>query len=56
VVDFKDFEAGDRNFLENRLEQDDGRGPKGLVSQGTPLLQFIVEGEGRRPDQVPDVL
>src|SRR2546425_11921380 len=57
VVDFKDFEAGTEIFLENRLEQDDGRGPKGLVSQGTQLLKFIVEGSRvADPSQVPDVL
>jgi len=46
IVDFTN-EAGKTFYLENRLEQDDGRGPTGDVlgaGQGTKILQIIVDG------------
>jgi FtsP/CotA-like multicopper oxidase with cupredoxin domain len=48
VIDFRDAPA--ELFLENVLEQDDGRGPDGDLAEprvrarGTPLLKFVVEG------------
>ena len=46
IVDFTN-EAGKTFYLENRLVQDDGRGPDGEVSgagQGTKILKIIVDG------------
>ena len=46
IVDFTN-DAGKTFYLENRLEQDDGRGPDGDVlgaGQGTKILKIIVDG------------
>jgi FtsP/CotA-like multicopper oxidase with cupredoxin domain len=46
IVDFTN-DAGKTFFLENRLEQDDGRGPTGDVlgaGQGNKILKIIVDG------------
>jgi FtsP/CotA-like multicopper oxidase with cupredoxin domain len=46
IVDFTG-QAGKTFYLENRLEQQDGRGPTGNVfgaGQGTKILQIIVDG------------
>jgi len=46
IVDFTN-DAGKTFYLENRLEQDDGRGPTGDVlgaGQGTKILQIVVDG------------
>jgi FtsP/CotA-like multicopper oxidase with cupredoxin domain len=46
IVDFTN-DAGKTFYLENRLEQDDGRGPTGDVlaaGQGTKILKIIVDG------------
>ena len=46
IVDFTN-EAGKTFYLENRLKQDDGRGPTGEVlgaGQGTKILKIIVDG------------
>ena len=57
VVDFAQFDAGDVLYLENRLRQDDGRGPNGTLDQGVRLLQFKVVGPPLAdPSQVPDAL
>ena len=51
IVDFTN-DAGKTFHLENRLEQDDGRGPDGDVvgaGQGDKILRIIVDGP-----QVPD--
>ncbi len=48
VVDFSLFSPGEKLYLENRLAQDDGRGPKGTFEQpetlpnGTRLVEFRV--------------
>jgi FtsP/CotA-like multicopper oxidase with cupredoxin domain len=48
IVDFSDFQPGETVYFENRLAQDEGRGPKGdferpeLLAAGTRLLQFRV--------------
>lgn len=53
VIDFTD--APNELFLENILQQNDGRGPKGDLEDrdtqipGVPFLKFIVEGD-RQPD------
>jgi len=46
IVDFAG-QAGKTFYLENRLEQDDGRGPTGNVlgaGQGTKILKIVVDG------------
>jgi FtsP/CotA-like multicopper oxidase with cupredoxin domain len=46
IVDFTG-QAGKTFYLENRLEQDDGRGPTGNVlgaGQGTKILKIVVDG------------
>ena len=63
VIDFSAYQGGDELYLENRLEQDDGRGPKGkfldpgILEKGTRLLKFIIEeGDVDDPSQVPSKL
>jgi FtsP/CotA-like multicopper oxidase with cupredoxin domain len=58
VVDFADpqFKGVTTVFLENRLQQDNGRGPDGLGA-GTPLLQFRLQNERPNdPSRVPGTL
>jgi FtsP/CotA-like multicopper oxidase with cupredoxin domain len=44
IIDFSKFPLGTKLFLENRLEQKDGRGPTGkILAQGTKILQFRVD-------------
>lgn len=48
IIDFSQFPAGTVIYLENRLEQDDGRGPDGDVfgpNQGDKVLKFIVTND-----------
>ncbi len=52
IIDFSQFAAGTTIYLENRLEQDDGRGPSGDVlpaGQGNYVLRFDI-----LPDAVTD--
>ena len=47
IVDFGDalFDGQQTLFFENRLAQDEGRKPDGIVSRGTQLLRFNLVGE-----------
>jgi len=62
VFDFSRFSEGMRLYLVNRLDQPDGRGPKGTFEEpelvaGTRLLELRVVGAAvDDPSQVPDVL
>ncbi|MGK3988789.1 multicopper oxidase domain-containing protein [Sorangium sp. So ce136] len=59
VVDFSDTNIGDRIILENRLEQDDGRGPTGDIlgaGRGNAVLRFDVDRDAPDPSRVPAVL
>ena len=64
VVDFSQFPFPQFSevYLENRLRQDDGRGPRGtfekpeLASRGTRLLKFVLEEVVPDPSQVPAAL
>jgi len=63
VIDFSQFSLGTTLYIENRLAQDNGRGPGGdfdhpdLVTPGTRLLQFKVNEAVRDdPSRVPAVL
>jgi FtsP/CotA-like multicopper oxidase with cupredoxin domain len=64
VIDFSRFPDSQFQelFIENRLVQDEGRGPGGkfgdpdLVNPGTKILKFVLEEAVPDPSQVPDVL
>ncbi|WP_437287059.1 multicopper oxidase family protein [Sorangium sp. So ce406] len=59
IVDFSDTNIGDRIILENRLEQDDGRGPTGDIlraGRGNAVLRFDVDRDAPDPSRVPEVL
>jgi len=62
VVDFSAFPPGTRLFLENRIEQEDGRGPGGgatdldVEGSGDRILEYIVGERVADPSRVPDVL
>jgi FtsP/CotA-like multicopper oxidase with cupredoxin domain len=63
VIDFADprFDNISELFLENRLEQDDGRGPDGdfeepELGRGVKILKFVLEERVADPSRVPDVL
>jgi len=61
VIDFSQFPfpAFSELYIENRLQQDDGRGPKGkferpeLAARGTQLLKFMLEEVVPDPSRVP---
>jgi FtsP/CotA-like multicopper oxidase with cupredoxin domain len=56
VIDFSKY-AGKTIRLVNRLEQVEGRKPKGIVSPGTPLVEFRVgTGKAADPSRVPATL
>ena len=45
IVDFSEYSHGEEIFLENLMEQDDGRGPEEInPSRRTPLIKFIADG------------
>jgi FtsP/CotA-like multicopper oxidase with cupredoxin domain len=62
VVDFSRYREGTVLYLENLLDQPDGRGPKGtfeepeLLSRGTRLLELRVGPAATDPSRVPDFL
>lgn len=56
VIDFSRFSPGDEVFIENRLEQKDGRRPGEILQRGPQLLKFIVEDAVPDASEVPDVL
>ena len=57
IIDFSNYNLGDQVFLQNRLEQEDGRGPTGkIVNPGTPLLRFDVDRDAPDPSRVPTEL
>lgn len=62
VIDFSRFAPGTELFLENRLDQPDGRGPKGtfdrpeLKPRGDRFLKIVVGAPAADASQVPDTL
>ena len=64
VIDFRQFPFPQFSelYIENRLLQDDGRGPNGkfekpeLAARGTQILKFKLEDVVSDPSRVPDVL
>jgi FtsP/CotA-like multicopper oxidase with cupredoxin domain len=62
VVDFSKYPEGTELYLEDRIMQDDGRGPDGkfddlkLTKPGERIMKFIVGARQRDPSRVPDDL
>jgi FtsP/CotA-like multicopper oxidase with cupredoxin domain len=64
VIDFADprFDGVSALFLENRLVQDEGRGPNGnfeepeLIAPGVKILKFVLEERVADPSRVPATL
>jgi len=62
VIDFSRYREGTVLYLEDRVDQPDGRGPKGdfdrpeLLGSGRRFLKIIVGSAAEDPSQVPDVL
>ena len=54
VIDFSQARPGDQIFIQNRLEQTNGRGPTGkIIAPGDSLLRFDVAGAAADPSRVP---
>ena len=61
VVDFSRFKNGDVLYFEDRLGQDDGRGPDGdfgdvKMRKRTRFLKLIIGEDAFDPSEVPDTL
>ncbi|NJD62253.1 MAG: bilirubin oxidase, partial [Deltaproteobacteria bacterium] len=56
IVDFSDATVGDRIYLQNRLEQLDGRGPTGKIVAPADLVEFRVVGDAVDDSVVPVTL
>jgi FtsP/CotA-like multicopper oxidase with cupredoxin domain len=62
VFDFSRFAPGTVLYLENNVDQPDGRGPRGTFDNpiftpvGTRFLKFIVGDRVADPSRVPDIL
>jgi len=57
IVDFTKAKAGEKIYLQNRLEQTDGRAPTGKIISPTNLVEFRVTGDVREdPSRVPVTL
>lgn len=57
IIDFSQFNLGDQLYLQNRMEQCNGRGPTGnLISPGVNVLRFDVTSDAPDPSRVPATL
>jgi FtsP/CotA-like multicopper oxidase with cupredoxin domain len=56
IVDFSTARIGDRIYLQNRLEQKEGRAPTGKIVAPTDLVEFRVVGDARDDSVVPATL
>ena len=56
IVDFSSAKIGDTIYLQNRLEQNNGRGPTGRIVAPTNLLQFRVVGDAPDDSVMPTAL
>src|SRR5437763_2431535 len=58
VLDFSQFKAGDQLYLQNRLEQTNGRGPSGrILAPGDDIMRFdVIEATAQDPSCVPQRL
>jgi len=61
IIDFSQFKPGDQVYLQNRLEQLNGRGPSGrILEPGADIMRFDVierkdDDKSRIPDQFRDM-
>lgn len=53
IVDFTNCQIGDEIYLENRLVQDDGRGPDDTLDARNKLLKFVVDRDAPDPSRIP---
>jgi FtsP/CotA-like multicopper oxidase with cupredoxin domain len=56
IVDFSAARAGEKIYLQNRLAQDDGRGPSGKLVAPTNLVEFRVGGDAVDNSRIPATL
>ena len=56
IVDFSKAGIGEKIYLQNRLEQTDGRAPTGKIIAPTNLVEFRVGGDARDDSRVPAAL
>ncbi|PYN98139.1 MAG: hypothetical protein DMD91_15895 [Candidatus Rokuibacteriota bacterium] len=57
IVDFTNARAGDRIYLQNRLEQVNGRGPTGKLIAPDNVVEFrVVGGPVADPSQIPTTI
>jgi len=56
IVDFSKARIGEKIYLQNRLEQVDGRSPTGKIISPTDLVEFRVVGDARDDSRVPAAL
>ncbi|HEY6195086.1 MAG TPA: multicopper oxidase domain-containing protein [Candidatus Eisenbacteria bacterium] len=56
IVDFSAYPQGAQIVLENRLKQDNGRGPDGPAAFPTPLMRFDVDGTAPDASVIPNRL
>lgn len=57
ILDFSQFRAGDQLFLQNRLEQTNGRGPSGRIlppQEAADIMRFdVIEAAGEDKSCIP---
>jgi FtsP/CotA-like multicopper oxidase with cupredoxin domain len=56
IVDFSSAKVGDKIYLQNRLEQNNGRGPTGKIIAPTNVVEFRVVGDAQDDSQIPATL
>jgi len=56
IVDFSKAALGEKIYLQNRLEQTDGRAPTGKIIAPKNLVEFRVVGDARDDSRVPAAL
>lgn len=56
IIDFSKYKIGQSVFLNNILEQTDGRGPKGILKTPQSIMRFDVVSDAADPSVVPRTL
>ncbi len=56
IIDFSKYKIGQSVFLNNILEQTDGRGPKGILKKPQNIMRFDVVSDAADPSVVPKAL
>jgi FtsP/CotA-like multicopper oxidase with cupredoxin domain len=56
IVDFSNAKLGEKIYLQNRLEQTDGRAPTGKIIAPTNLVEFRVVGDAQDDSRLPVTL